>query len=164
MSISPYLSENTIQLDVSHSSPYLEGYAWAPIYPGQFVQQNIGTVVDRYQSYLTDTIELKHWGERIIAIENVHEGKTIHDPYEDGERVMMRVLRPGDMVLSRVAGPTVPLFYGSGLTLDQESPPGPGGYLLVWDSLNLAPAVAISQEQDPDLVAGANRWTAVRIM
>jgi hypothetical protein len=88
-----YVDNNTIQLDVSSSSPYVEGIVGAagPIIPGMVMQLE----ADGTYGPATGT------SQTIFAIENTYDGNTIVAPreYNDGDRVMARHCRTGDIVL-----------------------------------------------------------------
>ncbi len=159
---SPYIAENTIQLDVAHSSSYLEGIANSEIYPGMLVQQEGVATPNTWRHYQHAVAAGFTWTERVFAIENVHEGKTIYDPYQIGDRLMMRVARPGDVFLTKIQGAIGGLQYGTALVPNQYDLPD--GWLWIWEVGDVAPVIAVSTERDTDFAANKPRWTAVRMI
>jgi len=88
-----YVDNNTIQLDVSSSSPYIEGIVgtYGTIIPGYVIQlESDGTYGPAAGTSQT-----------IFAIENIYDGNPIVSPiaYDVGDRVMARHCRAGDRVL-----------------------------------------------------------------
>lgn len=84
---------NTIQLSVGASSPYIEAIAGNTILPGQLLQfTSIGTVIQHNVAVGP--------AERLFAVENVYRGGTIEDYYYAGDTVLIRVCRPGDIILA----------------------------------------------------------------
>lgn len=96
-----YDINNRIELSVHAESPYREMYAAEEILPGKFVYQ---TAADEVSLTTGNVLAGPLW----IAVANTRHGKTIDDAYAVGTRVMIRVLRKGDLVLAWAVGPTTP--------------------------------------------------------
>lgn len=97
MSILEAESNNTIQLDISESSPRLEVEAGVEtIVPGMLVEFWSPNKVKRH-SVANGTVA------KMFAVENVYMGGAIDDAYALGDKVMIRFCRPGDLVLGWIA-------------------------------------------------------------
>jgi hypothetical protein len=98
---------NTIALQVSRGSQYLELIAEEAIVPGMLIKQT--QVAAESKAIKHDTAD--GLAENLFAVENVYYGKTIYDVYDIDSRVMIRSLRSGDVVLAWV-GAGVALTFG----------------------------------------------------
>jgi hypothetical protein len=94
-----YTNRNVIGLQISASSPYLEGEVVATdILPGMLCQEHHVTPTSAPGLTLAG---FDNWdSERIFAQENLYHGRTIHDPFLIGERAHTRICRAGDVVLA----------------------------------------------------------------
>jgi len=116
MSIPGYTINNqTISLSVPNSSPYFEGISYHyNVWPGMAVERSVWEPPEPFyglpvepQGYSSIT------GERLFAVENPYDGGSIQTPYlkgDEGGRVMMRAMRPGDVVLG--------IYYQAGVVGD----------------------------------------------
>lgn len=90
---------NTICISVSSNSRYLEGYlrvANSQVAPGYLVKRWKPVAGDgtRYPVYGYPYENPD--GPVIVVVENVYEGKSVHDNYLPGEKIYLRHLLPGD--------------------------------------------------------------------
>lgn len=134
MADSPSVLNHTIALNIGKTSPYREGLADEVLYPGMFVQirPDAGYLVmpDGTVSSIRPPT---------IVMENGYHGKTIDDPYEIGSRVMMRIPRRGDIVLTKVTSIT-----GADLTTGMLLNNDGTGWLRQWDPVgDFGPPIGI---------------------
>ena len=92
---------NTVQLKISLSSPYIEGKVEivSPsqnMYPGHMVVHS-ATTVDSWK--LADFPAIT----KFIVVENIYQGKTVDTIYEPGDKLYIRALRGGDIVWAWLA-------------------------------------------------------------
>lgn len=88
------IENNTIALNISGSSPYIEGIARAVISPGMLLKRPVFVPHNNEEAA----------AEPIFAVENIYEGLTIDDDYAIGSIVYARVCRPGDIILAYIGG------------------------------------------------------------
>ncbi len=156
---SPNLLNNTIALTTLSPQQHEEGTAASVIYPGMPVR--LTTAVGEQHSYVQATGGAFKYFERIFAVENIYEGKSITDSYSIGEHIMLKKAYPGDVfftkivaVLQTAISVSTPLYPSGGEAWFEE-----------WDPTdpNQAPfPIALSLEED--LAPVFPRWTAVRII
>lgn len=147
MALSPSLANNTIELNISSSSPYYESYVVAgnTVYPGMVC----------YFDAFGDVRPVQTSGshaEALIAVENAYSGGTMYTPYTEGTRVMLRYLRLGDVFFTKVYG-TTNLVISQALTMNGN------GWLRQAASGDTL--FAVSLEGAP--LAELPRWTRVRL-
>lgn len=89
---------NRQSIDLSINGRYLEGIAatGSAIIPGQLLRRT--TVVGEVNTHATADGP----AQQLIAIENQLEGKSIDDPYAEGDTVYIRLCLPGDRFLGRL--------------------------------------------------------------
>jgi hypothetical protein len=97
-----YAENNTIALKISPNSPYIEATAVTAITPGKLCLLSGAAGNARVHN------DAEGPGERLFAVENIYKGQTINDDYEIGSRVMLRICRPGDLVLAWWTGVSEP--------------------------------------------------------
>lgn len=145
---SPSVVNNTIQLDIGPTSKYDEAVCNEDLDPGQFlVRDNIG----RFERMVALGIPMYP----IIAVENGYGGGTMWETYVSGSRVMARILRPGDVVLTRVQASVLGITYQAQLTYYSD------GWLTGVTSADQY-RVAICDEYDPSPIYP--RWTKVKML
>lgn len=89
---------NTIQLDISSSSKYLEAMSNSvvDVFPGELMEYTSDGKVTTHS--IADGTQ-----NSIFAVENSYSGSDIYTPYVIATRVMMRQCRKGDRVLAVLA-------------------------------------------------------------
>jgi len=91
-----YNEYNTVEIDVSDTSPILEGICdqATGISPGMICRLDVGlTSADHYVAQITNDERVPP----IIATVNIYQGKSISYPYEKDDRIFLRYGRPGDV-------------------------------------------------------------------
>ena len=108
MATRDYSIENTIAINISPSSPYLEGKSIGQVIsPGMLLALDPDVEDDPFGV-------VKHYAPNVptckmFATENIYSGKTIYEDYAASTKVMARVCRTGDIVYAwytSIAGPT----------------------------------------------------------
>ena len=154
MSVSPSLENNTILLSVSASSPYIEGYQAASI---PSLQSGMFTRIDILGTYRWLDDGTSNVGYSTIVIyENIYEGKTIHGTFAAGEKLMMRYLRPGDVVLTKISDATT-------VKPSLQLIPDGAGWLREFE-VGTDGSRPIAYCMEEDLSPTFPRWTAVTIL
>lgn len=163
--VSPSLSNKMILIRVNETEHNLQFekfvYDLETIYPGMFVRPfgPVGAYEDRKYQHMGDATAGDGWRPRMIAVENIYYGKTIDDPYEENERTHIRVLRSGDVVLSKIsAGNLGEILEGDPYTYDAN------GWLRFWDSTADAAFAPVATPIETDPSPAFPRWTAVKIV
>lgn len=91
------LINNTVQLSISEESPYIEGIAGEDtIAPGHLMKLNADGTYVRHN-------DADGAAEPLFAVENIYKGEGpefLVYPYNTGDRVLMRLCRPGDILLA----------------------------------------------------------------
>lgn len=160
---SPSLANGMILVRVNNTAHNLEleelVLTGTTVYPGMFVRPDSvapGPEGKPYEPVPDGNTD--GWRLRIIAVENQYHGKTIDDPYLEGERMQLRVLRGGDMVLTKVTDDGAEgIIEGRGYTFD------PNGWLRKWiPGTDTYQPICTLAESDPSPVLP--RWTLVQII
>lgn len=129
------------------------------VYPGMFVQPR-GTDIDGAENTtygVTQAGDEYGWRPRAIAIVNEYWGKTMDDPYTAGEKIFIRLLQPGDVVLTKILSATFGIHENQQLTYDSS------GWLREW-VLGTDPYPPIATPLETDLTPTLPRWTPVLII
>lgn len=148
MANSNSILNNTIELHVSNTSPHVEGIV-APtntVYPGMLCQYS-GVGIAPY-AVAGDR------SETLIAVENGYSGGTIFSPYEEETRVMMRIMRPGDIFLTYVTDEASSSILAGGSIVSD----GAGWFKVK----TLATEVAVAISLETVSLSDFPRWTRVR--
>ena len=144
-----YTDNNTIALKISPNSQYIEYFSGTTISPGMLVEYQENGFV--YPHTFPGGA-----AERLFVMENGYKGLGIMDDYLADERVMLRLCRPGDIILCLYSEPNE-LWPGQML-----SSVGDGTLRRIKGIEETQGVVAVSLEKD--LTPVPNRLTAVRIM
>jgi hypothetical protein len=172
MADSPSIANNTIKLSVIPKERHEEGVVASgkTIYPGMFVElADSFSSEDKMEYFPATGLNLKlYFADAFIAVENPYQGKSITDPYLEGERVMICSLRPGDYVLSKVTDLTATSDdLDRGHALVNDTTLANYGWLMAATHANFLAgtqrspvALSLEKEAAPTLP----RWTRIRIL
>ena len=149
-SVSPSLANNTITVTVSKESPYVEAFGSEDLYPGMMVD------LASTNEYRVAPTGVTLWTFPMFVVENPYWGKSITSVYLTGERLMLRVPRRGDIILTKVSA-----IVEDALEIGMHLTPAGDGWMRDWRFAQDVFPTAESLEADPTPVFP--RWTAVRI-
>lgn len=155
MADSNSLVNNTICLDVGLTSKFEEGIVYGPfgsLYPGMLcIFYQIPPTGERV---ITHSLGRADPIPPIFMVENPYQGLNIEEPTLGGDRGMLRILRTGDKILTKVTGPGTGIGWGDRLISD-------GNGWLEKQAVATEHVIAYSDEDDPGTTFP--RWTRIFI-
>jgi hypothetical protein len=154
-----YSDNNTIALKIDSiggaGSSYDEVGCTVAITPGhlcEMADDNSGGRIVRPHS------SSGHPAEKMFAVENGYVGGGISDVYAIGERVYLRICRPGDLVLAWLAGTVGTTYVGQYLTSNAD------GTLRFYSEVTDEPGCIVCVAYEKITNTGSDQRIAIRIV